>query len=214
MTMRVHTYVIATDAGSAPNYDPPAVTLAVCKPRIRKKAKVGELVLAFAGAKVNPTSRHSVVWTGIVSEILTFSEYWGDRRFASKKPDRTDVPDNFYKPTGNGGFAWQSNHVHGREAQIRDTGGLNVLVFDHVWRFGALGPVLPEDFGLRMINSRRGERVADLTDSMWQRLESWLNAQPQISIEVAGDRKPNCSYTPGMLPVLPQPASSNRRRCW
>ncbi len=27
--MRVHTYVIAADAGSAPNYDPPAVTLSV-----------------------------------------------------------------------------------------------------------------------------------------------------------------------------------------
>jgi hypothetical protein len=46
--MRVHRYVIATDAGSAPNYDPPAVTLAVCKPGIRKKAKVGDLVRAFA----------------------------------------------------------------------------------------------------------------------------------------------------------------------
>jgi hypothetical protein len=46
--MRVHTYVIATDAGSAPNYDPPFVTLAVCKPRIRRKADIGELVLAFA----------------------------------------------------------------------------------------------------------------------------------------------------------------------
>jgi len=90
--MRVHTYVIATDAGSAPNYDPPAVTLAVCKPGIRKKAKVGDLVLAFAGAVVNPTSRHSVVWAGIVSEVLTFTEYWNDRRFTSKKPDCTDVP--------------------------------------------------------------------------------------------------------------------------
>ncbi|WP_422613519.1 hypothetical protein [Pseudomonas knackmussii] len=67
--MRVHTYVIATDAGSAPNYDPPAVTLAVCKPRIRKKAKVGDLVLAFAGSTVNPLSGHSVVWAGIVSEV-------------------------------------------------------------------------------------------------------------------------------------------------
>lgn len=211
--MRVHTYVIATDAGSAPNYDPPAVTLAVCKPRIRKKAKVGELVLAFAGSEINPTSRHSVVWAGIVSEVLTFTEYWSDRRFASKKPDRTDVPDNFYKPTGNGGFAWQSNPVHGPEAQVRDTGGLNVLAFDHAWRFGAFGPLLPEDFGLRMINIRRGERVADLTDSVWHRLETWLNAQPQISIEVASNRKSSRDCTACALPVSPQPASPTRRRC-
>jgi hypothetical protein len=211
--MRVHTYVIATDAGSAPNYDPPAVTLAVCKPGIRKKAKVGDLVLAFAGAVVNPTSRHSVVWAGIVSEVLTFTEYWNDRRFTSKKPDCTDVPDNFYKPTSNNGFAWQPNPVHGPEAQVRDTGGLNVLVFDHAWRFGAFGPLLPEDFGLRMIDSRRGERAADLTGPEWQRLEIWLNAQPLVTIESTGDRKSNHSCSTCALPVSPQPATPTRRRC-
>ncbi|MCY1277006.1 Nucleotide modification associated domain 2 [compost metagenome] len=212
--MRVHTYVITTDAGSAPNYDPPAVTLAVCKPGIRKKAKVGELVLAFAGATLNPISGHSVVWAGIVSEVLPLTEYWNDPRFASKKPDRTDVPDNFYKPTGNGDFAWQPNPVHEPEKQDRDTGGLNVLVFDHAWRFGAFGPLLPEDFGLRMNDkSRRGERVADLPDSVWQRLETWLNAQPQVTIEAASDRKSSCSYTPRALLGSSQPASPTRRRC-
>lgn len=211
--MRVHTYVIAADAGSPPNYDPPAVTLAVCKPRIRKKAKVGDLVLAFAGSAVNPISSHSVVWAGIVSEVLTFAEYWNDRRFASKKPDRTNVPDNFYKPIGTSGFAWQSNPVHGPEAQDRDTGGLNVLVFDYAWRFGAFGPLLPEDFGLRMIVGRRGERIGHLTDSNWQRLETWLNAQPQATIEAASDRKSNYSCSPNVPPVSPVPTSPTRRRC-
>ena len=211
--MRVHTYVIATDAGSAPNYDPPAVTLAVCKPRIRKKAKVGDLVLAFAGSAVNPISCHSVVWAGIASEVLTFTEYWSDRRFASKKPDRTDVPDNFYKPTRNGGFAWQPNPVHGPEAIDRDTGGLNVLVFDHAWRFGAFGHLLPEDFGLRMIVGRRGEKIGDLTDSDWQRLEIWLNAQPQATTEAASDHKSSRSYPPCALPVSQRPTTPSRRRC-
>lgn len=211
--MRVHTYVIATDAGSAPNYDPPAVTLAVCKPGIRKKAKVGDLVLAFAGAELKPFSGHSVVWAGIVSEVLTFTEYWNDRRFASKKPDRTVVPDNFYKPTGNGDFDWQPNPVHGPEKKNRDTGGLNVLVFDHAWRFGAFGPLLPEDFGLRMNGGRRKEKVADLTDSVWQRLEIWLNAQPLVTIEAASDRKSSRSCTLRAQPGLSQPASPTRRRC-
>lgn len=211
--MRVHTYVIATDAGSAPNYDPPAVTLAVCKPRIRKKAKVGDLVLAFAGSKVNPTSGHSVVWAGIVSEVLTFTDYWNDRRFASKKPDRTDVPDNFYRPTGNGDFAWQPNSVHGPEALDRDTGGLNVLVFDRAWRFGAFAPLLPEDFGLRMIGGRRGERLTDQSDPTWQRLEAWLDAQPQVTVEAASDRKARRSCMPRTLPISQPPAPQSRRRC-
>src|SRR6266481_3668348 len=100
--MRVHTYVIATDAGSAPNYGPPFVTLAVCKPRIRRKAAIGDLVLAFAGRQVNPSEPHSVVWAGIVAEKMSFADYWSDRRFAGKKPGRSRLSDNFYRPVDGG----------------------------------------------------------------------------------------------------------------
>ncbi len=37
--MKVWTYVITNDSGAAPNFDPPAVTLASCKPKIRRAAK-------------------------------------------------------------------------------------------------------------------------------------------------------------------------------
>jgi hypothetical protein len=46
--MRAYRYVIQHDEGSAPNYEPP-VTLAICKPRIRKGARAGDLVIAFEG---------------------------------------------------------------------------------------------------------------------------------------------------------------------
>lgn len=123
-----------------------------------------------------------------MAEVLSFRDYWDDLRFASKKPGRTAVPDNFYRPIENGGFVWQPNCVHGSEDLQRDTGGQNVLVFKHAWRFGGFGPVLPEDFGLRMIG-RRGKRVRVPSDRDWQRLEAWLNAQPQVTIESAAGRK-------------------------
>lgn len=173
----VHTYVIATNAGSAPNYDPPAVTLTVCKPRLRRKARTGELVLGFAGAALKPRSPHSVVWAGIVSEILTLADYWHDPRFATKRPDRSDVPDNFYAPDGRGGYRWQPNPVHGPDATTHDTGGRHALVFARAWRFGHLGPEIPESFGLRMIGSRRGERRHELTERDGRRLVAWLDAQ-------------------------------------
>lgn len=188
--MRVHTYVIATDAGSAPNYDPPCTTLAVCKPRIRRKAHVGELVLAFAGQKENPREPHTVVWAGIVAEKLSFADYWNDKRFARKKPDKSPTPDNFYRPV-NDGLLWVDNPVHDADATQHDTSGLYVLVFDPSWRFGSNGPVLPNDFGLRMVHGRRGERLADLTDADWHRLESWLN--DQIGTTAVDSRaKPTC----------------------
>src|SRR5437773_10541669 len=102
-SVRVHTYVIPWDAGSAPNYDPPFVTLAVCKPRIRKRAQPGELVVAFAGQDLNRHEPHTVVWAGVVVEVLTFAQYWDDKRFQGKKPKRPNgsenrLADNFYKP--------------------------------------------------------------------------------------------------------------------
>ena len=177
--MRVHTYVIATDAGSAPNYDQPLVTLAVCKPRIRRKADIGDLVLAFAGKSVNPTEPHAVVWAGVVTEKMIFCEYWQDNRFACKKPDRSDRPDNFYQPV-DGGLLWVENPTHGPEAAEHDIRGEYVLAFKPAWRFGAYGPVLPSEFGLRMTSGRRGERVSNLSEAEWRRLSGWLNSQSQI----------------------------------
>jgi hypothetical protein len=177
--VRVHTYVIVVDSGAAPNYDPPCTTLAVCKPRIRRKANVGELVLGFAGKRVNGYEAHTVVWAGLVAEKLIFADYWNDKRFATKKPDRSPTPDNFYRPI-DGGLLQVPNDVHGPEHFVRDTSGIYVLSFRPSWRFGAHGPQLPAAFGLRMTHGRRGERVMDLTDAEWHKLEAWFNDQATI----------------------------------
>lgn len=174
--MRIHTYVIAVDAGSAPNYDPPFVTLTVCKPRIRKKAAIGDCVLAFAGVDVNPSDPHTVVWAGIVAEVIPLADYWNDSRFSDKKPRRTTLPDNFYRPTPDG-FVQVPNPVHGADSMPRDISGVNSLVFDPAWRFGAYGPRLPTEFGLRMVGGRRGERLSELSAQEWKRLRAWLDAQ-------------------------------------
>lgn len=171
--MRVHTYVITVNAGSGPNYDPPCVTLAICKPRIRRTATKGELVLAFAGNSSNRHEPHTVVWAGVVQEKLTFGQYWSDKRFRPKRPDRSPHPDNFYCPE-NGTLVWVDNPVHGRDHAMQDTGGEFVLTFAPSWRFGAHGPILPTEFGLRLTGGRRGERLSDLTEQTWRRLKDWL----------------------------------------
>ncbi len=207
--MRVHTYVIAVDAGSAPNYDPPFVTLAVCKPRIRRKAEIGEVVLAFAGKDVNPTEPHTVVWAGVVSEKLSFADYWNDRRFATKKPDKSDHPDNFYRPV-DGGLLWVQNDVHGPDATNHDTGGKFVLGFSPSWRFGAHGPLMPIEFDLRMVGGRRGERVADLTESEWKRLRAWLDKN---SADVSTIPQGSKRCRPIKKPAQEQASVRRRSKC-
>ena len=207
--MRVHTYVIATDAGSAPNYDRPFVTLAVCKPRIRRKAEIGELVLAFAGKEVNPTEPHSVVWAGVVTEKMSFSEYWNDRRFAGKKPDKSEHPDNFYRPV-DGGLLWVQNDVHDADATNHDIGGKFVLAFSPSWRFGAHGPLMPIEFDLRMVGGRRGERVVDLSEPEWKRLRVWLD---ENSAETTLPPQSSKRCSPSKRPAEVQVPVRRRSKC-
>lgn len=198
--MRVFTYVIATDAGSAPNYDPPCVTLAICKPRIRMSAQPGDLVLAFNGSGLHPNP-HSVRWAGMISEKLSFTDYWDDPRFQSKKPDRCARPDNIYRPAGLE-FHQVPNPVHGPEALATDLGGRYVLIFDRHWYFGSTAPELPEAFGLRMVNGRRGHRVIDLDAATSVALETWLMGVRTIS-----------ARHPGQAPTSVSDSSTTRQSC-
>ena len=173
--VRVFAYVIASDAGCAPNYAPPCLTLAICKPMIRRSAQRGDLILAFNGSRLG-TNPHGVRWAGIVSEKLTFADYWHDDRFAGKKPDRAAMPDNIYEPLGSD-FRQVPNPAHGPGNKSRDLGGQYVLTFAESWYLGNRAPVLPAEFGLRMFSGRRGHRVAELPDTAWTALQRWLDSQ-------------------------------------
>lgn len=172
--MRVFTYVQVYDGGSAPNYEPPAVTLAVCKPRIRMAARPGDLVLAFSGRRLG-VDPHGVRWAGVVAEKLTFAEYWADNRFAGKKPDVSASPDNIYRPSADG-LVQVPNVTHGPDATKTDTDGQYVLVFGTSCRFGDTAPVMPQNFGLRMATGRRGHRLAELPAGVWSVLRDWLSS--------------------------------------
>jgi len=181
--MEIWTYVITNDDGSAPNYEAPATTLAICKPRIRANAKEGDVVLAFCGATLNRQRPHSVCWAGVISEKMRLGDYWNDKRFACKKPSRSDVSDNIYRPSTGGKLVQVKNKPHGHDQIKRDKSGKNVLVFGKRWHFGNNGPTLPEKFGLRMLlNARRGHRRRQIRNEEWRKLRRWLNSQRQVPL--------------------------------
>jgi Nucleotide modification associated domain 2 len=194
MPMKVWTYVIAVDKGAAPNFEPPEATLTICKPRIRKRAGRGELVLAFNGVALNSATPHSVSWAGLVLEVIRFEDYWNDPRFEGKKPGRLrkpgESPDNIYRPVASGGFEQIANESHKRTEMERDLSGVNALVLKPVWRFGLTGPILPEDFnGLRMIRGRIGQRCVEIDEPTWCELKRWLdnNAPDTSAVESLSD---------------------------
>lgn len=185
--MKVWTYVIACDKGGAPNFEPPSTTVTVCKPRIRKSAEQGDLVLAFNGKHLSPAEPRSVRWARVVSEVIPLADYWNDPRFEMKKPGRPrkprEIPDNIYRPIGIGQFEQVDNETHKRTDMARDLGGLNALVFSPSWHFDHTIAVLPECFHLRMNGGRRGHRKSDIDESVWLELKAWLDASSRNSTQ-------------------------------
>lgn len=192
MVMQVWTYVISSDDGSAPNYEPPFVTLSICKPRIRRKARSGQMILAFNGSRLHPEP-NSVRWAGIVREVIPLGSYWDDPRFRSKRPDRSRVPDNIYRPSRSG-LEQVKNPIHSAWNAATDIGGLNALVLDDWWYFGGTAPIAPAEFGLWMTGGRRHEPCHELSAEKSDALIAWLEATKLSlgTIEIPRDGVDSC----------------------
>ncbi len=91
------------------------------------------------------------------------------------------------------------NPIHGEDSIPRDISGVNALVFDPAWTFGAYGPRLPAEFGLRMVGGRRGERISELPPDEWRALQSWLDAQ-KLSVTHTEEKDRSCETPKRSLP--------------
>jgi hypothetical protein len=173
--MKLLRYVVRYDREVAPNYDLPAVTLAICKPRIRRGAAIGDLVLGFATASDRGRSRYEVVWAGVVSEKLDFADYWVDSRFQDKKPGGASLhPDNIYEPIGLE-LRQVENDNHGPDSEHTDKSGRYVLVMNPSWRFAAGQKEMPDSIKWRMDPfNRRGHRVDEIDNKEMKNLQEWL----------------------------------------
>ena len=111
---RAYSYIVARDYGFAPNPFYAILTLATCKPMIRKTAKVGDFIIGCS----NKANGNKLIYMAKVSEILTFDQYWNDPRFAKKKPIMNGslkklYGDNIYHHDDNGNWIQEdSHHTH------------------------------------------------------------------------------------------------------
>jgi len=159
---RVFSYVVASDGGFAPNPFHGWCTLACCKPRIRKAAEPGDLVVGLS------RRCERLVYILRVEEKMTFDQYWADARFEKKKPvwsrDRVERNgDNIYEPNGRRGFRqlrsahW--DHKADREstsAKEHDTSANAVLVGRDFVYYGGEGPKLGDELSFLFVT--RGHR--------------------------------------------------------
>ena len=150
--------MVAVDSGLAPNPYHDFCTLAVCKPKIRETASVGDWVIG-TGSKTRGL-QNRLVYAMRVTEEMTFNEYWADPRFRRKRPDvcgnRMQVcGDNIYFRKKDGDWH-QERSLHDRGQICRDTGTDTVLVSDCYIYWGGDGPEIPQRF------RNYGERGEDI----------------------------------------------------
>lgn len=67
-----YSYVVARDFGFAPNPFNGFLTLATCKPKIRKWAQVGDFVIGNANKQLN----NKLIYMMKVTKKITFDDYW------------------------------------------------------------------------------------------------------------------------------------------
>src|SRR5437016_4237679 len=127
--MKLHSYIVMTDSGFAPNPFWGFCTLATCKPVIRRTAKVGDWIVG-TGSK-NGAGQGKLVYAMRVDELLPLEKYATDPRFEEKKPragsPKTFCGDNIYFK-GESGVWEQRLSYHMAKHVKRDLSGKNVLI--------------------------------------------------------------------------------------
>lgn len=171
--MKMFTYKLTHDTGFAPNPFGKALTLATCKPGMRKKRKVGEWVAGFSSVELSTIAKKTgvhispdaIIYIGQISKVLSLGEYFDDPQFADKKPPENSnedliacCGDNMYRelPKGAGeGPQYEkiTNIYHCDRSQIeRDIAGKNVLIFDRFTYLGRKAQPLPSHIVLNRPN--------------------------------------------------------------
>jgi hypothetical protein len=150
--MRLFSYCIPVDDGAAPNPFWGVCTLAICKPKIRRVANIGDWVVGVGSKNVRGISyQNKLVYAMKVTDKLTMEEYdfYCKSKLTNKIPDlynrdyRRNVGDNIYDYSNSEPKLRLS--VHKFENRQRDLGGKYVLLSNHFYYFGDKAIEIRED---------------------------------------------------------------------
>jgi hypothetical protein len=137
---RLFTYKVMFDGGNAPNPYGGICTLAICKPKIRSVANVGDVIIGFA-----PGNEGRVVYCMVISEVKSWGDYIEScnravrgQALAKKIPlSSSDQGDCIWKSADLFQKALSSWSKHDDSDFETDVlAGKNVLLANQFWYFG------------------------------------------------------------------------------
>jgi hypothetical protein len=154
--MRLFSYKMTHDSGFAPNPFGGFLTLATCKPLIRKHKRPGDWIAGFTSKQLNGDAigNEKLIYLMKIEKIIPFSEYWKDPEYEVKKM-RTNSKigkrgDNIYtpiieKPITASDFEQTQGAYHTEKDKLKDLSGERVLVSRTFFYFGSKPIVIPEN---------------------------------------------------------------------
>jgi len=162
--------------------------LACCKPRIRKYAKIGDLIVG-TGAKKPARQGYLIYWMK-VEKIITFDQYWRQARYTIKKAEMGGSAiqrygDNIYRHDDDTGQWVQSDSFHSLPGGIvsvgnltRDTGITDrILLGTEFAYWGGSGPKVPADLH-DFVVATQGHKCRFKPDRI-DAFMAWLSTHPE-----------------------------------
>ena len=99
---KVYFYKLTGDNGGAPCVASKLLTLAICKPMMRRKAEIGDLIFGFAANSLHKDNR--LIYVACMTGKLCDGEYYKDSEYAK----RSDCIYTFEA----GRYFWKNGSVH------------------------------------------------------------------------------------------------------
>jgi hypothetical protein len=202
---RLFSYTIPVDDGAAPNPFCGMCTLAICKPKIRMKAGVGDWVVGLGS--VNAPSGNlggKMVYAMRVDQIVSLRDY--DRLAPLYWPSRipklgsqilTERLGDCIYDYAKGAAPAQRPGVHGPTNVRTDLGGHNALISRHYFYFGRNAIALPRR--LRPIIHQTQSHKVRTNEPFVQPFINWLYSLGLEPNQLYGwpDYEPDWSALPG-----------------
>ena len=175
--MKLITYKMTTDSGFAPNPFFGVLTLATCKPAIRRSPNIkkdnwisGWTSRTLCGDAVG---QERLVYLAKIDNIIPIAEYWKDypQKRNNGKDDNSleSFGDNIYEPTTTGFIAHANVHHNPKndpheKQKKRDIGGKKVIICKEFYYFGKDDSVVITNPSINRPTGR-GHRFSNIDDN-------------------------------------------------
>lgn len=162
----IYCYKMTWDTEFAPNPHYGVLTLATCKPTIRRCAEVGDWISGWTAVKVMDKERkphhfrdgEELIFLARITDKIEYDEYW--KKYPQKRPHEIssgktvskrgcgasvnsrnkqyDSGDNIYEPINNTFYQHDNGGDHGEKDKEHDLKGKYVLICEEFYYFGGM----------------------------------------------------------------------------